>query len=284
MQSFEEQVDLVRNWKGAAASIMWILLLTARSLTGKELARATGYSDKPVTDALAWLEPRGWVQNNGRQHGWSLAAGQLHLPGITSHSIPEVVGGDRNNSDDRKLSDLADACNADDLDLSLQEREQPTLQQDREDRNFSEDTAVALRAAGVRGRAVHDLATAGIDAVDVWGWWWWSLTEEWLNNPPGYLIDRLRCGERAPAGFRELARTWPDLAADVKREVMSCVTGVDDGRLLAQPCRSSAELSFRLDGVVDWSIEALAAVLTLVNAAPEVLESESPTTADYRAF
>lgn len=78
--TYEEQVDLVRNLKGAAASIILILALSGRSLTGDELCVATGYSDKPVKQALAWLEPRGFVQNNGRQHGWSLGSAVAQLP------------------------------------------------------------------------------------------------------------------------------------------------------------------------------------------------------------
>jgi hypothetical protein len=119
--NFQEQEDFVRNIKGAPASILWILLLSGRSLDGKELQRATGYSDKPISDALAWLEPRGYVQFNGRQNGWSLGAGirQLPLPfaALEDGTDDLLDTGDRNISDlavlgpeeDRNISDLAPA-------------------------------------------------------------------------------------------------------------------------------------------------------------------------------
>lgn len=111
---FVEQQDFVRNIKGAAASILWILVLSGRTLTNRELQRATRYSDKPVTDALVWLEEREIVQYHGHYNGWSLAAGikQLPLPfelplpvdnfleaGPEIGIIPNSRPRDRNNSD-----------------------------------------------------------------------------------------------------------------------------------------------------------------------------------------
>lgn len=78
--TYEEQVDLVRNLKGAPSSVLWILLLSGRSLTADELCIATAYSDKSVRKALAWLEPRGLVQNNGHLNGWSIGRGMRQLP------------------------------------------------------------------------------------------------------------------------------------------------------------------------------------------------------------
>lgn len=78
--TWRHQQDFVRNTKGAGASVILILLLSGRSLTSRELQMATGYSDKPVTDALAWLEPRGYVQFNGHYEGWALGRGLARLP------------------------------------------------------------------------------------------------------------------------------------------------------------------------------------------------------------
>lgn len=80
MNDWQERQDLVRNCKGAAASIMFLLLLAdGRSLTSAELQQGTAYTDKPVTDALAYLEPRGIVQYNGHYDGWSLTVGARQL-------------------------------------------------------------------------------------------------------------------------------------------------------------------------------------------------------------
>lgn len=78
--AWREQQDFVRNLQGAGASIILILLFSGRSLTNKELQQATKYTDKPITDALEWLVPRGYVQYNGKQDGWALGRGLAKLP------------------------------------------------------------------------------------------------------------------------------------------------------------------------------------------------------------
>ena len=77
---WQERQDLVRNCRGAAASIILLLLFgDGRSLTSEELQQGTSYTDKPIADALAYLEPRGIVQYNGHYAGWSLTAGARQL-------------------------------------------------------------------------------------------------------------------------------------------------------------------------------------------------------------
>ena len=71
--TFEEKAALVRCLKGAASSILWILLLSEESLTAVELQEATGYSDKPVSQALARLRALGLVEHHGRSRGWRMS-------------------------------------------------------------------------------------------------------------------------------------------------------------------------------------------------------------------
>jgi hypothetical protein len=80
MTHWHEQQEFVRNCKGAAASILLIMLFSGRSLTNRDLQQATGYSDKPVTDALGWLEPRGIVHYVSQADGWTLGPGLARLP------------------------------------------------------------------------------------------------------------------------------------------------------------------------------------------------------------
>lgn len=91
MTLWQEQQDFVRNIKGAKASIIVILLISGRSLTNRQLQESTGYSDKPVTDALAWLEPRGIVQYVGQVDGWTLGAGINKLP-FSQMRLAELTG------------------------------------------------------------------------------------------------------------------------------------------------------------------------------------------------
>lgn len=107
---WEEQVDFVRGMSPAAAKILWILLLSGRSLTGKDLMFTCDMSDKTIQHGLAWLEFKGLVQNNGKFNGWSLTAAvrQLPLPFAALPGEGEAValldGESRKISDDRKIS------------------------------------------------------------------------------------------------------------------------------------------------------------------------------------
>ncbi len=101
MDRWEDQVDFVRGMSAAAAKILWILLISGRSLDGRELEFACNLSDKPIKQGLAWLEFKGLIQNNGKFNGWSLtaAAKQLPLPHL------QLENESRNASHDRKYSD-----------------------------------------------------------------------------------------------------------------------------------------------------------------------------------
>lgn len=79
MDSHTEITQFVRDIRGAAASVLWVLMLTGRSLTGQELEEATGYSDKSVRSGLDRLATYGLIQDNGQLNGHSIN-GQLPLP------------------------------------------------------------------------------------------------------------------------------------------------------------------------------------------------------------
>ncbi len=49
------ETTLIQNLKGAAASILWALLLASSRLNKGALAMVTGYTDKPVSRALVLL-------------------------------------------------------------------------------------------------------------------------------------------------------------------------------------------------------------------------------------
>jgi len=69
---FQEVEDFVRNIRGAGASILWVLLLSRRTLTKAELEQATNYSDAPIRKALHWLASREFVMHHGKNIGWSI--------------------------------------------------------------------------------------------------------------------------------------------------------------------------------------------------------------------
>ncbi len=70
----------------------------------------------------------------------------------------------------------------------------------------------ALKEAGIIGRAFHELVHKGIDPTTVRAWhlWTWAPEQDWMDNPAGYVITRLRQGDEPPAEFLALARLTPD--------------------------------------------------------------------------
>ena len=87
MTTWTEQKHFVRDIKGAAASILWILVISGRCLTNLQLEGACNYSGKPIAKALANLEERRIVTYHGRRNGWSLA-GPLHQLPLPFAELP----------------------------------------------------------------------------------------------------------------------------------------------------------------------------------------------------
>ena len=70
----------------------------------------------------------------------------------------------------------------------------------------------ALQAAGIIGRPCRELLRQKVDPtlVRAWHLWTWAREQEWMDNPAGYVVNRLREGDEPPAEFLELARLTPD--------------------------------------------------------------------------
>jgi len=78
---FDNPLRMVRELKGAPLSILWVLFYAQQRVSQEFLERSTGYSDKPVSQALAYLEEIGLV--NHTRSGWALIQdnqNQLPLP------------------------------------------------------------------------------------------------------------------------------------------------------------------------------------------------------------
>ena len=84
-----DPIAIVRECKGPALAILWLLLVVKRPVSQEWLERHTGYTDKPVSQALEYLRE---TQRIDRNHaGWVLREGiQLSLP---------ILSESRNNSD-----------------------------------------------------------------------------------------------------------------------------------------------------------------------------------------
>ena len=77
--NYENPIRLVRELKGAPLSIYVLLGLVQQRVTQEYLERSTGYTDKPVSQALAYLQEIGLVDHT--RSGWQLIkSDQIQLP------------------------------------------------------------------------------------------------------------------------------------------------------------------------------------------------------------
>jgi len=122
---FENPIRMVRELKGAPISILWVLFYAQQRVSQEFLERSTGYSDKPVSQALAYLEEIGLI--NHTRSGWQLIHNnqmQLPLPltleggpGPAALSPDQDSGSDidpelsRNYSDSLKLEEEVNLTN-----------------------------------------------------------------------------------------------------------------------------------------------------------------------------
>jgi hypothetical protein len=70
----------------------------------------------------------------------------------------------------------------------------------------------ALQEAGIIGRPLRELLQMSVDPLMVRAWylWTWDREQEWMDNPAGYIVNRLREGDEPPQEFLELAQLTPD--------------------------------------------------------------------------
>lgn len=225
MNTWPEQVRFIRSLKGAAASILWVLMLSGRTCTSKELELATNYSDKPVSDGLALLETEGIVQYNGKFNGWSLGPGFYQLPLPFRQLVNGVALLDAGANDggvigleDRNISDLLSSSSSSYTDQNLKIKQEEE-EEGRDSRNYSEVLGM-LVAAGVapRSSALLNLMKLNLDPVYVKAHIEHRRTvlEQGNPYPPGWLINKLRCGDPAPAPVRDrLNQQIPDDLRDI---------------------------------------------------------------------
>ena len=252
-----QQQDFMRSMPAVAAKILLMMLWTGRSLDGKEWAAAVDASDKTVTASLQWLAERGLAQDNGRLAGWSLP-NQLPLPfkelwqghsgvyledefaptGQTQEIArsPQVAAA---GSQDTQPSDspqntppetdpnTAEIGNSDLHSPLINWLIKDPLDQEiliNQPINQSEfgnsDLKRVMRQTKppITGKAFDDFCQQHIDPVQLLGWYWWAIGQSWIDQPVGYVINRIRQGEVVPGDeYLELARFWLGLDADGQR-------------------------------------------------------------------
>lgn len=181
-----EQATTLRALKGAAASVVLALAVTGRSMTNRELRLWTGYSDKPITEALALLDVEGITQYNGRQFGWSLSAGQMLLP-LPTHQHKLSTDKAQLSTGDRKVSDLGPTTTTT---KDLRSRKDKVVVE--EETATSEILRSMLASAGVgaNSKGMRDILSAEVEveraAAWVTYWRWWKRERK---RRPGQSVD-----------------------------------------------------------------------------------------------
>jgi hypothetical protein len=105
----DNPIRMVRELKGAPLSILMVLSLVHQRVTQEYLERATGYTDKPVSQALAYMQEIGLADHTNV--GWQLVeemVKQLPLPLSLDEEIPTDHQNDENVNRSRIEEQRAD--------------------------------------------------------------------------------------------------------------------------------------------------------------------------------
>jgi hypothetical protein len=204
IDSYVSQVDLVRSFRGAPASIVLILLLSGRPHSLRELEEATSYSDKPVRRAIRFLSCRGVVGKAGG--GWSLQE-QFRRRIVESFRPPPSGPHGREQSSAGQVPVAPDDNQAGECSISEDE---------------SQELAELLTHMGILSPAFDTLLAREelqADPALARAWWWYVQTQNWTKNRPGLVITSLNERRDPPPAFLALARIWPTVAAEDRLEM-----------------------------------------------------------------
>ena len=204
VDSYPSQVDLVRNLRGAPASIVLILLLSGRPHSQQELEEATSYSDKPIKRAIHFLACRGVVDKTSG--GWSLQAEfrQQVSEALRLRPLALLASDSGAAADGRPNAGEA----------------QPKRRDTAEERTA--ELAALMTHMGILSPAFDALLARRELLADpdlARAWWWYVLTQNWSKNRPGLVIARLNERRDPPAAFLALARAWPTVSDDDRLEM-----------------------------------------------------------------
>ena len=77
----------------------------------------------------------------------------------------------------------------------------------------------ALQEAGIIGRPFRELFQQNVDPIVVRAWylWTWAPEQEWMDDPAGYVVNRLREGDESLDEFPELVQLTLDEIATLKQ-------------------------------------------------------------------
>jgi hypothetical protein len=182
-------VNHIRSLKGAPLSVYCVMLSAGRPVTQEFCARHSGYTDKPVRQALRLLEELGYISHDERT-AWQITPEAAQL--LSMAEIPPQAASSGNNSDSMGTatativeSSIMGSINA----AEAAKNDEP--EKFRVDKNMK-----ALRKAGIYGSKAQEIACLPyvtpryIKAHAAYA--------ERRKDAPGLLIRRMCDGDPAP--------------------------------------------------------------------------------------
>lgn len=254
----EEAITATATLTRMAAKILIFLFLQepGRSFTGVQLAAKYGTSTNTISAAMRNLDANGFVQNNGKNYGWSLVPrfSQMALPFVRSEAKLIQKFLDQPKDDPKIFGSSPPSYDDDDLILNSEREDHHHHHSDMEhdpkkigstpDHSGVQERKRLLRHYGVRGKAIMRYSTPPCPKTAViLALGWESLTQP-LNNPGGWIHSQLRGGYVPGRDYLELAELWLELDDEDR----------DEFRRLFWHGSASAEIALR--GEYELSQEA----------------------------
>lgn len=173
MISYENPIRMVRELKGAPLSILMVLSMVQQRVTQEYLERSTGYTDKPVSQALAYLQEIGLADHT--RSGWQLIKSdrlQLPLPlALESEDLGQAEPDREYKNEDELSRNISDSLKLEEVNLTN------TLI------NSSSDSLKAEQVGKIP--TVEEIRKVMVAAADLFG-------NEIVGDPSDYAdLDRL---------------------------------------------------------------------------------------------
>jgi hypothetical protein len=207
--NLDNPIRMVRELKGAPLSILFALSVAHQRVSQAWLEGVTGYTDKPISSALAYLEEIGLADHTSS--GWKLTGKAKQLPLPMEELEPRSL--EEHEEEQDKIEEPEQEYNSDDscqgrnnstpliitITDSVNEEEINSNNNNMGRKNSDSGVLDALARAGIMGKkrvSLAKLAWVTVESVSAWEAALKRRKKE--KYSPGLLISVLESGDPAP--------------------------------------------------------------------------------------